>query len=116
MSKTIFREIRVVRSGSVLTGSPAPLRTPRPLLLIVARTPPANPTTHHALRQQPNAKLTPSRYASQVCLDLGLARCAVLQRARMLPGKPLGGHMPKPVQGLLRNVRLQKGARASKPI
>ena len=28
----------------------------------------------------------------------------------MLPGKPLGFHMPEPVQGLLHSVRLQRGS------
>ena len=28
----------------------------------------------------------------------------------MLPGKPLGFHMPEPVQGLLHSVRLHKGS------
>ena len=58
-----------------------------------------------------NEKLSLLHDASQICCrELGLVRGAALQRARMLPGKPLGFHMPEPVQGLLHSVRLHKGS------
>ena len=81
-----------------------------PPLLIVARTPPGQPANVPRSTSN-NQKLSLLHDASQICCrELGLVRGAALQRARMLPGKPLGFHMPEPVQGLLHSVRLHKGS------